>query len=72
MNATMTTPARASTFAAVTMFWTQRPELMPSRLIPMNNPTITTAIQRVHSGGHPAIRTLNSAAATPMAAIAAV
>src|SRR5881409_3284913 len=71
-NAITTTPPSASTLAAVTTFCTQRPELMPSKLIAENPATMKTAIQRVQLTGQPAMRALNSAAATPSAAIAAV
>src|SRR5437879_1210022 len=67
-----TTPPSASTFAAVTVFCTQRPEATPIRFTPVNSATMPAPSHGIAVAPQPVSRTRNSAAATPIAAIAAV
>src|SRR5439155_1311737 len=71
-NATTTTPPSASSFAAVTRFCTQRPDATPIRFTPVNSATSAAPSHWIAAVPEPVSRTRNSAAATPIAAIAAV
>src|SRR5437016_4248499 len=72
VNPMTTTPPSASTFAAVTVFCTQRPEATPIRFTPVNSATMPAPSHGIAVAPQPVSRTRNSAAATPIAAIAAV
>src|SRR5207245_478377 len=70
-NATATTPPSAKTLAAVTTFGTQRPDETPTRLMAVNSATSPAPRAGVRDADQERSRARNSAAATPMAAIAA-
>src|SRR5207245_1045637 len=70
-NGRAPTPPSAKTLAAVTTFWTQRPDETPTRLIAVNSATSPAPKTGVREAGQERSRARNSAAATPMAAIAA-
>src|SRR5437879_8044082 len=66
-----TTPPSARILARVTTFWTERPDDTPTTLIAVNSATRPAPRTGVREAGQERSRARNSAAATPMAAIAA-
>src|SRR6058998_299782 len=67
-NASTTTPARASTFAAVARFCAQRPDATPARFTPVNRAAMPAPTQRVWLAPRPASRPVYSPATTAIAA----